>query len=62
MKELKQANYQSAVIGKWHLKTNPVAFDHWEVLPGQGTYYNPVFLQMDGSTKKYNATKTSRSS
>lgn len=53
MKELKQANYQSAVIGKWHLKTNPVAFDHWEVLPGQGTYYNPVFLQMDGSKKQF---------
>ena len=53
MKELKKVNYQSAVIGKWHLKTNPVAFDHWEILPGQGTYYNPVFLQMDGSTKKF---------
>ena len=53
MKELKKANYQSAVIGKWHLKTNPVAFDHWEILPGQGSYYNPVFMQMDGSRKKF---------
>ena len=53
MKALKTVDYQSAVIGKWHLKTNPVAFDHWEILPGQGTYYNPVFLQMDGSTKKF---------
>ena len=53
IKELKKANYQSAVIGKWHLKTNPVAFDYWEVLPGQGSYYNPVFLQMDGSRKKF---------
>ena len=53
MKALKTVDYQSAVIGKWHLKTNPVAFDHWEILPGQGNYYNPVFLQMDGSTKKF---------
>ena len=53
IKELRKANYQSAVIGKWHLKTKPVAFDHWEVLPGQGSYYNPVFLQMDGSKKQF---------
>ncbi len=52
-KSLKSAGYQTAVIGKWHLKTNPVAFDHWEILPGQGSYYNPVFLQMDGSKKQF---------
>ena len=32
---------------------NPVAFDHWEILPGQGSYYNPEFIQMDGSKKKF---------
>ncbi len=53
IKSLKAAKYQSAVIGKWHLKTNPVAFDHWEILPGQGNYFNPVFLQMDGSKKQF---------
>jgi len=53
MKALKTVDYQSAVIGKWHLKTNPVAFDHWEILPGQGSYYNPVFLQMDGTKKQF---------
>ena len=52
-KSLKAAGYQTAVIGKWHLKTDPVAFDHWEVLPGQGSYYNPVFLQQDGKPKKF---------
>jgi N-acetylglucosamine-6-sulfatase len=47
------AGYQTAVIGKWHLKSDPVHFDHWEVLPGQGNYYNPVFVQMDGTRKRF---------
>lgn len=52
-KALQQGGYSTAVIGKWHLKSNPVGFDHWEVFPGQGSYYNPVFIQMDGSQKKF---------
>jgi N-acetylglucosamine-6-sulfatase len=50
---LQQAGYQTAVIGKWHLETDPVGFDYWEVLPGQGSYYNPDLIQMDGTTKRY---------
>lgn len=52
-KSLRTVGYQTAVIGKWHLHTDPVGFDHWEILPGQGNYYNPVFLQMDGSKKQF---------
>lgn len=52
-KALQSAGYNTSVIGKWHLKTDPVGFDHWEVLPGQGHYYNPVFIQMDGSKKQF---------
>jgi arylsulfatase A-like enzyme/lysophospholipase L1-like esterase len=52
-KLLQQAGYQTAVIGKWHLETDPVGFDFWEVLPGQGSYYNPDFLQMTGERKRY---------
>jgi len=47
-KILQQSNYQSAVFGKWHLGTDPVGFDAWEVLPGQGHYYNPDFLTAEG--------------
>ena len=39
-KALKAGGYNTAVIGKWHLKTTPQGFDHWEVFPGQGSYYN----------------------
>jgi arylsulfatase A-like enzyme/lysophospholipase L1-like esterase len=52
-KTLQQAGYQTALVGKWHLTSNPTGFDHWEILPGQGSYYNPDFIQMDGSRKRY---------
>ena len=49
-KLLREAGYQTAMIGKWHLKSSPAGFDHWEVLPGQGAYYNPDFLYPDADT------------
>jgi arylsulfatase A-like enzyme/lysophospholipase L1-like esterase len=52
-KYLQQAGYQTAIIGKWHLVSDPQGFDYWEVLPGQGNYYNPDFLQQGGAKKRY---------
>ena len=43
-KLLQKAGYQTAIVGKWHLKTAPTGFDHWKILIGQGEYYSPVFL------------------
>ncbi len=43
-KILQQNGYETAIVGKWHLKSQPTGFDHWNVLPGQGHYYNPVFI------------------
>ncbi len=51
-KLLKNAGYQTALIGKWHLKSNPTGFDYWNILPGQGDYYNPDFIEM-GQKKQY---------
>ena len=45
-KLLQQHNYQTAMIGKWHLKSDPTGFDYWNILPGQGSYYNPDFIEM----------------
>ena len=43
-----QANgYQTALIGKWHLKKEPAGFDHFMVMPGQGVYFDPVFKTED---------------
>jgi len=47
-KILQRAGYETAVIGKWHLKSAPTGFDHWEVLIGQGEYYSPHFRSSDG--------------
>ena len=44
-KMLQSAGYQTAMIGKWHLKSNPTGFDHWHILPGQGSYYNPKMIK-----------------
>lgn len=43
-KLLQKAGYQTAMVGKWHLKSLPTGFDHYEVLIGQGPYYNPPMI------------------
>lgn len=52
-KMIQKVGYQTAMIGKWHLSSDPTGFDYWEVLPGQGSYYNPDLIQMDGTRKRY---------
>ncbi len=52
VKLLKQAGYQTAITGKWHLVSNPQGFDYWNILPGQGDYYNPRFIE-NGVQKNY---------
>ena len=51
-KLLQKVGYKTAMIGKWHLKTDPTGFDYWNVLPGQGAYYNPAMKEM-GQQRKY---------
>jgi arylsulfatase A-like enzyme len=52
IKELTKSGYQTAWIGKWHLETRPQGFTYWQILPGQGQYYNPDFIMMDSSKKR----------
>ncbi|QDU89015.1 Arylsulfatase [Pirellulimonas nuda] len=47
-KQMQGAGYQTAMIGKWHLVSDPVGFDHWDILPGQGRYYSPEFITPAG--------------
>lgn len=49
-KLLQQAGYETALIGKWHLVSRPTGFDYFNILPGQGDYYNPDFINMANDT------------
>ena len=49
-KLLRKAGYQTAIIGKWHLESLPSGFDYWEIVPGQGDYYNPNFITQENDT------------
>jgi len=40
-KLLQKSGYNTAIIGKWHLHTEPSGFDYYNVLPNQGEYYDP---------------------
>ncbi len=48
---LREAGYQTAVIGKWHLDTTPANTDFWRLLDGQGTYWHPEFIGPAGREK-----------
>ena len=47
---LQRAGYHTGMIGKWHLGSDPQGFDHWEILPGQGAYANPIFYTASSET------------
>ena len=48
-KLLQKAGYQTALIGKWHLKSQPTGFDEYSVVPGLGDYFNPPFRESGNS-------------
>jgi arylsulfatase A-like enzyme len=50
-KILQSNGYQTAIVGKWHLKSEPTGFDYWRVLPDQGHYYHPELRTPDGEIK-----------
>lgn len=55
VKDLQQAGYQTAWIGKMHLGDNtPQGLDYYSILPGQGEYYNPDFIETGNVRKHYN--------
>ncbi len=45
-KQLQSAGYQTAIVGKWHLKTQPAGFDYYNVLPNQGEYFDPKLKEI----------------
>lgn len=55
-KQLRTGGYQTAMVGKWHLGEGPAhepsGFDYWSVLPGQGDYWDPTFINADGQEEE----------
>jgi arylsulfatase A-like enzyme len=49
-KIFKTHGYRTAIVGKWHLFSEPTGFDYWNILPDQGNYYNPKFINMGRDT------------
>jgi arylsulfatase A-like enzyme len=54
---LRQAGYRTGIAGKWHLSHDPAGFDYWCVLPGQGVYFDPEFIE-NGTRKKFSGYAT----
>ncbi len=51
-KLLQAGGYSTAMIGKWHLHKDPSGFDYWNILPGQGAYFDPAMIE-NGDKRKY---------
>src|SRR5688572_1424311 len=47
---LQKAGYHTGMIGKWHLGSDPQGFDTWNILPGQGSYWDPVLYTAQSET------------
>jgi len=53
---LSENGYQTAVIGKWHLVGKPEGFDYYNVLPGQGRYWDPILKTESNWIDGHNST------
>jgi len=53
-KLMQKAGYETAIVGKWHLKTQPTGFDYYNIIPGQGDYWDCRFKEIGTEWHDYN--------
>ena len=46
-KQMQAGGYQTALVGKWHLKAQPKGFDYYSVFHDQGEYRDPTIISSD---------------
>lgn len=56
---MQKAGYQTAVVGKWHVHSEPKGFDYYEILPSQGRYHNPEFVDQSADWSEINVDEIS---
>ena len=60
-KILQRDGYQTAIVGKWHLGQGtdhwPTGFDYWNILQGQGPYFDPEMVR-NGEKVQYSGYTT----
>jgi len=42
---LQKSGYRTALVGKYHIRQDPRGFDCWTIHPGQGRYFDPVYIE-----------------
>ena len=52
-KLMQEGGYQTAIVGKWHLHSYPTGYDFWNIVPGQGLYFDPRMISMKGDTSTF---------
>lgn len=57
-KMMQKNGYQTALFGKWHVHSKPMGFDEYMILPGQGLYYDPIFVTKDDADWENSINKT----
>jgi arylsulfatase A-like enzyme len=50
---LQEIGYQTCLIGKFHIENSTPTFEEWSILPGQGDYYDPMFIEKDGTRQRF---------